>query len=65
MYLILKIILRGSKKKSKTSIINPEAITQMHKTMNTMMKKRKKMKKNLLYQTIAQMKRRNRTNKNS
>ena len=65
MYLILKIILRGSKKKSKTSIINPEVITQMHKTMNTMTKKRKQMKKNLLYQTIAQMKRRNRTNKNS
>ena len=65
MYLILKIILRGSKKKSKTSIINPEAITQMHKTMNTMTKKRKKMKKNLLNQKIALMKRRNRTNKNN
>ena len=37
---------------------------QKHKIMSTMMKKLKKMKKNLLIQKIVQMKRKNKTIKN-
>ena len=64
MYLISKIILRGSRKKSKILIINPGAIIMRLKIMNTMMKKCKKMKKNPLNQIIVLMKRKNRMNKN-